>query len=46
MPNMNLWVSFKDDSHEINMNDFGHWGHGPIWNKCIAVQDCGVNYGQ
>ncbi len=37
MLDMNLRVSFKDDILEIDMNECGHWGHGPIWNKCTAV---------
>ena len=40
MLNMNLRLSFKDDIPGINMNECGHWGHGPIWNKCTV----GVNY--
>lgn len=34
---MNLRVSFKDDILEIDINECGHWGHGPIWNKCTSV---------
>lgn len=29
--------SFKDDIVEMDMNEFGHRGRGPIWNHYIAV---------
>lgn len=37
VPDIDLMVSFKDDILEIDTNECGHWGHGPVWNKCTAV---------
>lgn len=37
MRHMNVRVSSRVDIPEIDMNECGHGGRGPIWNKCTAV---------
>jgi len=41
MLDINLRVYFKDDILEIDMNQCGQWGHGPVWNKCCLKKTWG-----